>query len=336
MKLEEFGYTLPEELIAQFPVKKRDESRLLVVRRSDGTITHDQFKNIDRYLPEQSHLVFNESKVIPARLLGRRSSGTAEVEIFLLKKLGDGYSYEALMRPLKRLKVGEKIFFDQSKTYAEVVDKEKRIVRFNRKNIKEYLEKNGHIPLPPYIKRDDEKSDRSAYQTVYAKNPGSVAAPTAGFHFTDDLIRRLKKQKHKISKLTLHINYGTFKPVEAEDITKHVMHFEPYAISSSVWRSLKSSQQSGQKIVAVGTTSCRVLEAVAHNGVLKGETNIFIYPGYDFRMVDCLITNFHLPYSTLLMLVKAFAGAKLMDKAYQEAIKEKYRFYSYGDGMLIL
>lgn len=335
MKLQDFAYELPEAMIAQHPVHPRDKSRLMVVDRREGSIRHDVFSNIGRYLPPKSIFVINDSKVVPARLLTRRETG-GEVEIFLLKKLPDGYSYEVMMRPLRRIKPGEKIPLNGKGFHVQVVDKENRIVRFNKKNITSDLNRLGHVPLPPYIKRSDVTSDRKNYQTVYARRAGSVAAPTAGLHFTARLLTRLKTQGHRFEKVTLHINYATFKPVEAEDIRSHKMHQESYSVSPKGWQRIKTARRQGQKIIAVGTTSCRVLETAAATGAGEGETEIFIYPGYQFRMTDILLTNFHLPQSTLLMLVSAFGGMDLIKKAYREAIEQKYRFYSYGDAMVII
>ncbi len=332
--LEAYGYELPEGLIAQYPTARRDDARLMVIDRKDGSIRHNTFANIGNFLPPKTNIVINNSKVIPARLLGRKSTG-GEVEVFLLKALEDGYSFEALIRPLKKVKEGEPIEFAPG-IHAVLVDREARIVSFNKKNILSVLEDVGHIPLPPYIKRDDEALDRTEYQTVYAKKMGSVASPTAGLHFTKPLMAALKARGHSFKELTLHINYGTFKPVETEDIRQHPMHTEGYTLSPAVFDELKSRDRQDFPVLAVGTTSCRVLESAALTGMLEGETDIFIYPGHDFKMVDMLVTNFHLPYSTLLMLVSAFGGYGLIKRAYQEAIKEKYRFYSYGDAMLIL
>jgi S-adenosylmethionine:tRNA ribosyltransferase-isomerase len=333
-KLQSYAYQLPDELIAQEPLRDRDMARLLIINRAKGTICHDTFNNLDDYLPKNSQLIVNNSKVIPARLLGNRSTGGA-VEIFLLNPLEDGYSFEALLRPLKKIREGEKISFGKGIS-AVLESKEKRIVRFNKKNIIGHLRNVGHIPLPPYIKRPDTAQDRQDYQTVYAKQPGSVASPTAGLHFTKDLIKKLKKQGHQFLELTLHINYGTFKPVECADIRLHPMHTEHYSIKPEVQERVLNSKKDSKPLVAVGTTSCRVLESVAQSKVYTGSTDIFIFPGYKFQMVDALITNFHLPYSTLLMLVCAFGGYDLVMKAYKEAIKEHYRFYSYGDAMLII
>ena len=334
MKLQDFAYDLPEELIAQHPLVKRDQARLLIVDRSSQTIRHDYFCNISQYLPNKSVLVVNNSKVIPARLLGHREKSGGAVEIFLLKKLDD-YSYETLMRPLKKVAVDEKLIFGQG-VWAQLKNKEQRIVRFNRKNILKYLAKIGHTPLPPYIKRADNERDRKDYQTVYARHAGSVASPTAGLHFTKALLTKLKHHGHTIAPLTLHVNYGTFKPVEAQDITEHKMHAEEFLIPALTLATVKGARQKGRRVVAVGTTSCRVLETVAPVGQLKGSTDIYIYPGFNFKFTDILVTNFHLPFSSLLILVYAFGGMDLIKRAYAEAIREKYRFYSYGDAMVIL
>jgi len=336
MKLNDFQYHLPEELIAQHPLHRRDQARLMVVDRARQMISHDVFANIARYLPEQSCLVLNDSKVVPARLLGKREGTGGRVEIFLLKKLADGYSYETLLKPLRRLKVDEKIIFNGGSLVATIKDKEKRIICFNRKNITAQLEKIGHIPLPPYIKRLDRVEDRKYYQTVYAQRSGSVASPTAGLHFTNRLLNSIQKKGHAVERVTLHINYATFKPVEVEDITQHKMHVEEYLVAQKTMNALRQVRARGRKVVAVGTTSCRVLESVAAGRPLKGCTDIFMYPGYRFGMIDVLITNFHLPASTLLMLVYAFGGIDLMRRAYAEAIQKKYRFFSYGDAMIIV
>jgi len=328
-RLQSYFYQLPDELIAQEALPDRDRARLLIIDRKQGTIRHDSFNHLNNYLPANSQLIVNNSKVIPARLLGHRATGGA-VEVFLLNSLEDQFSFEALLRPLKKIREGEVIDFG-SGISAVLENKEKRIVRFNKKNIIRHLQKVGHIPLPPYIKRLDNARDQEDYQTVYAKLPGSVASPTAGLHFTKGLIKELKVQGHRFSELTLHINYGTFKPVECDDIRLHPMHTEFYSLNKNV-----IPAKEGIYKVAVGTTSCRVLESVARTKVYAGSTDIFIYPGYQFQMVDALITNFHLPYSTLLMLVCAFGGYDLIMKAYKEAIKERYRFYSYGDAMLIV
>jgi S-adenosylmethionine:tRNA ribosyltransferase-isomerase len=332
-RLQSYFYHLPVELVAQEPVRRRDRARLMIVDRARGSIGHDTFDHLNDHLPAASRLVVNNSKVIPARLLGHRSTG-GEVEIFLLNPIEGSDSYEVLLRPLKKIREGEVIDFGNG-INAVLENKDKRIVRFNKKNILRHLKEVGHIPLPPYIKRPDAARDREDYQTVYAQIPGSVASPTAGLHFTRDLIEKLGRQGHRFLKLTLHINYATFKPVECDDIRQHPMHSEYYSIGPTVYTSILKAKKDSQKVVAVGTTACRVLESVAYSGTYTGKTDIFIYPGHRFQMVDALITNFHLPYSTLLMLVCAFGGYDLIMKAYKEAIKERYRFYSYGDAMLI-
>ena len=358
MSLKDFYYDLPDDFIAQRPVKDRSSSKLLILDRSSETIRHDVFSNIGSYLPERSQIFFNNSKVIPARFLGRKESTSdfsenshsdfsenshsdfsensqgAVIEVFVLKKLNE-YCYESMIRPLKRLKDGDCIRFDDDLT-AIVLDREKRIVRFNKNNIFDHMERIGHIPLPPYIKREDTLDDRNDYQTVYAKRKGSLAAPTAGLHFTKDLIYSLKDKGHAIRYVTLHVGYGTFKPIEVEDITQHRMHTESYEMTETMKSNLLKGREEGRSIVCVGTTTCRVLESFGKTGQLNGDTNIFIYPGFSFKMTDILVTNFHMPESTLLILVSAFASKDFIMRAYQEAIRNNYRFFSYGDAMVIL
>ncbi len=342
MKLSEFAYKLPPELIAQYPLKERDHARLMVIDRQNQTIDHDIFYNIGKHLKSPSIIVLNDSKVIPARLIGKREKTNGKVEVFLLKRLSNPYLYQTLIRPLRKIKVDEKIIFGDGQIYAQLKDVEKRIVGFNKKDISEYIENFGHIPLPPYIKRVDNLDDKNYYQTVFARKEGSVASPTAGLHFTKKLLNNLKKEGHKIIKVTLHINYATFKPVEEQDIENHKMHSEFYSVGEKSFNELIKAKKQKQTIVAIGTTSCRVLEtlgkeiALGKNPTLKGNTDIFIYPGYKFHLTDTIVTNFHLPHSSLLMLVYAFGGTNLMKKAYKEAIKRKYRFYSYGDAMMII
>ncbi|MBF0485738.1 MAG: tRNA preQ1(34) S-adenosylmethionine ribosyltransferase-isomerase QueA [Candidatus Omnitrophica bacterium] len=337
MRLSDFDYALPQDLIAQYPLQERDQARLLVVDRKTSQITHDIFRNIGKYVPDKSLFVINNSKVIPARLLGEKARTGGLVEVFLLKQV-DECRFEAMLKPLKKIRVHERLEFPGG-ICAVLEDKEKRIVRFENQGVLKSLEKFGHIPLPPYIQRPDEDSDRTNYQTVYAKEPGSVASPTAGLHFTKPLISELKKAGHDFAEVTLHVNYGTFKPVEVEDIVSHPMHFEEYDISREIQARLSKAREKGQSVIAVGTTSCRTLEAFARTKKVKDLTSLFLYPGgndADFRMTDILVTNFHLPKTTLLMLVSAFAGMNLVRKAYQTAIREKYRFYSYGDAMIII
>ena len=335
MKLSNFNYILPDELIAQRPLKQRDQARLMVIDRKTQKIQHDIFANLESYLPKKSMLVVNNSKVIPARLFGKKTRTGGKVEIFLLDKLSDRYSYRVMMRPMSKIKDGEEIVFDGSDVAATVVSKEERIVRFNKKNVTQYLNDIGHIPLPPYIKREDTAEDHEYYQTVYARYAGSVAAPTAGLHFTKELLKNIKDAGHDFEQVMLHVNYATFKPVEEENILDHHMHTNEYSVSKKTANAINDAKKKGEKIVAVGTTSCRTLESMARTEKLHGATDLFLYPGSSFKMVDVLVTNFHLPRSSLLMLVYAFGGTTLMKKAYKEAIKKKYRFYSYGDGMII-
>lgn len=335
MKRADFGYTLPSELIAQEPLKSRDRARLLVIDRKSGSFRHDVFANVGQYLPPASLLVVNDSKVIPARLLGHRAGSGGKVEVFVLKITSDDGLADVLIRPLRRMHDGDELIFDDG-VRAVVVDRTRPSVRFNRKGVLAFLNKQGHIPLPPYIDRQDAPRDRTYYQTVYAHKWGSVAAPTAGLHFTKALLTTLAAQGHAMAKVTLHVNYGTFKPVDEEDITQHQIHTEEYGVTQKTRQALNRAKKKRQAVVAVGTTSCRVLETLAGGKDLKGTTNLFIYPGYTFKNVDALITNFHLPYSTLLMLVSAFGSRELIMAAYLEAIKNKYRFYSYGDAMLII
>ncbi|HPB67893.1 MAG TPA: tRNA preQ1(34) S-adenosylmethionine ribosyltransferase-isomerase QueA [Candidatus Omnitrophota bacterium] len=336
MKLKHFIYELPEGLIAQEPLPDRAQARLMVIDRMRKQIRHDRFENIGRYLPDRSLLVVNNSKVIPARLKGVKERSGGNVEIFLLRKIPGGPVYEVLMRPTRRIKAGDVIRFPGSPVRAVVLDVPKRLVRFSGPDISREVFNIGHMPLPPYIKRQDKASDRDYYQTVYARHAGSVAAPTAGLHFTTALLRRLKEAGHDCVPVTLHINYATFKPVEEDEVSEHRMHEESYSVSPAGYEKIRRAREAGRGICAVGTTSCRVLETVFAGGALKGSTDLFIYPGCHFQAVDHLVTNFHLPQSSLLMLVYAFGGMALMKRAYREAIRQKYRFFSYGDAMLIL
>jgi len=341
MKLSNFDYSLPKELIAQFPEKKRDTCKLLVIDRKSKKIIHTHFRDIVNFLNPSDCMVLNNTKVIPARLLGRRLTG-GKVEVFLLKRLSDGYSYKTLIKPLRRLKLDEKILFDHGKIFAQLKDAKEKVVRFNIKNSSKLLGL-GQVPLPPYIKRSPNLMDKTHYQTVYAKHNGSVASPTAGLHFTKSLISEIENKGVDVAHVTLHVNYSTFNTLKEEEISKHKMHSEEFIVSKKAIKHIKSNKDSGNKIVAVGTTSCRVLETVADkimknkNSVeIKSETDLFIYPGFNFKMVDKLITNFHLPRTSLFMLVCAFAGRNLIMKAYKEAVRKEYRFYSYGDAMMIL
>lgn len=329
LKLSDFDYNLPKELIAQYPLKERDRARLLVLKRKDGAIEHSLFRNLTDYLAPKDLLVLNDTRVLPARLIGRRSSG-GKVEILLLSK-GRGLTFSGLIRP-NRLRLGEKIIFNSGKIYAELIAKNK--IRFCAENINE-IYAHGVMPLPPYIKRPSGQDDNLDYQTVYAKNDGSIASPTAGLHFTDKLIGEIKSCGANIAYVTLHIGYSTFKPVKVEDVTRHKMEEEYFKIPAQSARLIRSTLADKGRVVAVGTTSLRALETYAQ-GRRQGYTDLFIYPGYKFKATRCLLTNFHLPRTTLFMLACAFAGEKLLKRAYREAVDKKYRFYSYGDAMLII
>ncbi|MBM3246417.1 MAG: tRNA preQ1(34) S-adenosylmethionine ribosyltransferase-isomerase QueA [Candidatus Omnitrophica bacterium] len=329
LRLSDFDYTLPKELIAQYPLEERDAARLLVLRRKDGLIEHRIFKEITGYLRQDDLLVLNNTRVLPCRLCGRRLSG-GRVEALLLNHNG-GMAFTSLIKP-GRVKVGEKLIFNGGHTAGTVTSRNE--ITFSCPDI-DSVYKLGVMPLPPYIKRDPEELDKDYYQTVYASKEGAVAAPTAGLHFTEGLLKKIRALKVEIAELTLHVGYGTFRPVKCEDVTAHKMEKEYFEISREAINLLAEARQKKGRVFAVGTTSCRALEAYA-SGESKGYTDLFIYPGYKFRMVDGFLTNFHLPRTTLFMLVCAFAGEKLIKKAYQEAVDKKYRFYSYGDAMLII
>lgn len=340
MKTEDFDFELPEELIAQTPIKERDHSRLLVLNRKDGSIEHKIFTDIIDYLEEGDSLVLNDTKVMPARLYGVKEETDALIEVLLLKDLGDN-TWECLTRPAKRIKEGTVVSFGDGLLKAKCVkcgDEGIREFKLIYNGILyEILDKLGEMPLPPYIHEKLEDKDR--YQTVYAKNIGSAAAPTAGLHFTKELLQKIKDKGVNIVYITLHVGLGTFRPVNVLDVTKHKMHSEYYMMSNDAANILTKTKQNGKKIISVGTTSTRTLETIMSlHGEFRecsGWTDIFIYPGYQFKAVDNLITNFHLPKSTLVMLVSALASKELIMKAYHEAIINKYRFFSFGDSMLI-
>ena len=340
MKTDDFDYYLPEELIAQTPLKKRDSSRMLVLDKQNGNIFHKTFSDIIDYLNPGDTLVLNDTKVIPARIIGVKEETGAVIELLLLKNIDDN-NWECLTRPAKRVKVGTVISFGDGMlkaTCSSVGEEGIRVFSLSYDGILyEILDKLGTMPLPPYI--HEKLEDQSRYQTVYAKNIGSAAAPTAGLHFTKELLNDIKNKNVNIAYLTLHVGLGTFRPVNVEDVTKHKMHTEYYSISKETCDIINKTKESGNKIVVVGTTSVRVLETVMNRfGELKecsGVTDIFIYPGYKFKIVDNLITNFHLPKSTLVMLVSALAGKDNIMKAYHEAVLNKYRFFSFGDAMFI-
>lgn len=340
MKLSDFYYELPENLIAQEPIENREMSRLMVIDRNVETIEDRVFKEIADYLEPGDCLVLNDTRVIPARLLGEKEGSGGKIEFVLLKRI-DGDIWEVILKPGKRAQRGSRFVFGKGLLKAEVVDiidEGNRLVRFEFEGIFEQtLDRVGTIPLPPYIKT--RLGDAERYQTVYSKHKGSSAAPTAGLHFTSGLLRSIASKGINTAYVTLHVGLGTFRPVKVENITEHRMHAEFYNIDEESAAIVNSTRKKGGRIIAVGTTSCRVLETIAaEDGTIKalsGWTGIFIYPGYSFKIVDALITNFHLPESTLLMLVSAFAGRKLIFEAYTKAIERGYRFFSFGDAMLI-
>ena len=339
MQVSDFNYDLPEELIAQVPIEKRDESRLIVLNREKQTIEHKTFKDIIDYLNPGDCLVRNNTKVIPARIYGKKETG-ANVEFLLLNNI-EGDIWETIVRPGNKLHKGAKVIFGDGILKAEILDTMPggtRKVKLEYNGIfNEILDTIGLMPLPPYIHEELKEKDR--YQTVYAKYDGSAAAPTAGLHFTPELLQKIEQKGVKIANVTLHVGIGTFRPVKEEKVEDHEMHSEHFYIKQEDVDKINETKKSGKRVIAVGTTSCRVLETISdENGMVKvteGDTKIFIYPGYKFKCLDGLITNFHLPQSTLLMLVSALAGKEYILKAYNEAVKEKYRFFSFGDAMLI-
>lgn len=341
MNISEFDYDLPNELIAQTPLEKRDSSRLLVMDKKSGELVHESFSNIIQYLNRGDVLVLNDTKVIPARLIGEKEETGAVIELLLLKDLGNDV-WECLSKPAKRLKVGTIVSFGNGLLKASVVEKFDEglthVKLLYDGILMEILDKLGTMPLPPYI--HESLSDQGRYQTVYAKNIGSAAAPTAGLHFTKELLSEIEKKGVIITYVTLHVGLGTFRPVEVENVLEHHMHSEYYIMSKETANILNSAKDDGRRIIAVGTTSTRTLETIASNNngrfvATSGNTDIFIYPGYEFKGIDCLITNFHLPKSTLVMLVSALSSKENIMNAYREAIENKYRFFSFGDAMFI-
>ena len=341
MKVSDFNYNLPQELIAQVPIKNRDESRLMVLDKKNKTIEHKIFKDIINYLKPGDCLVRNNTKVIPARLYGIKEETGINVEFLLLNRIEGDY-WEVMVRPGRRLKEGTKVIFGNGILQAEILEimnGGNRKVKFTYEGIfNEILDKIGLMPLPPYIHEKLKEKDR--YQTVYAKYEGSAAAPTAGLHFTNELLEEIKQKGIDIANVTLHVGIGTFRPVKEENVEEHAMHTEHFYIKQEDVEKINKAKKEGHRIIAVVTTSCRVLESIAdENGYVKpieADTGIFIYPGYRFKCIDGLITNFHLPESTLIMLVSALAGKDYIMHAYEEAVKEKYRFFSFGDAMAIL
>lgn len=340
MKTSDFYFDLPQELIAQDPLEDRSASRLLVLDKETGKIEHHIFKEIVNYLNPGDCLVINDTKVIPARLYGNKVGTDAKIEILLLKKR-EGNVWETLVKPGKKAKPGTRISFGEGLLMGEVLEvaeEGNRLIRFEYEGIfEEILDRLGQMPLPPYITH--QLKDKNRYQTVYAKHDGSAAAPTAGLHFTPELLEEIQKKGVRIAHVTLHVGLGTFRPVKVEDVTQHHMHSEYYIVEEDQAELINRTKREGGRIICVGTTSCRTVESASTDeGVIhagSGWTDIFIYPGYRFKMTERLITNFHLPESTLLMLVSALAGKEHIEKAYQEAVKERYRFFSFGDAMFI-
>jgi len=340
MRTDDFDFELPEELIAQHPILKRDESRLMVLNKETGEIEHKNFYNVIDYLEEGDTLVVNDTKVIPARLFGVKEDTMAHIEILLLKNT-EGDNWECLVKPAKRVKIGTILSFGEGLLKARCIgtgEEGIRILEFIYKGVfYEILDELGTMPLPPYIREKLEDKDR--YQTVYAKNIGSAAAPTAGLHFTEELMEKIRSKGIDICYVTLHVGLGTFRPVSVEDVTRHTMHSEYYEMDKKTADILNRAKSEGRRIISVGTTSTRTLESIkVKYGEFRecsGWTNIFIYPGYEFKAVDALITNFHLPKSTLIMLVSALASREIVLNAYKEAVKSRYRFFSFGDAMFI-
>ncbi len=348
MKLSKFKFTLPEELLAERPAEEREEARLMVVNRATGEIEHKHFKDVLDYFDDGDLMVMNDTKVFPARMYGNKEKTGARIEVFLLRELNrESLLWDVLVDPARKIRIGNKLYFGDDDLVAEVIDNTTsrgRTLRFlfdgPYEEFKAIIEKLGETPIPKYIKREVEPEDADRYQTVYAKNEGAVAAPTAGLHFSKHLLKRLEIKGINFAFLTLHVGLGTFRSVEVEDLTKHKMDSEEIHINEKCVEQVNSAKRAKKRICAVGTTSMRVMESsVSTDGFLKpfdGWTNKFIFPPYDFNLANCMITNFHTPESTLLMMTCAFGGYDLIMKAYKEAIKEKYRFYTYGDAMLII
>lgn len=349
MKLSQFNFDLPEELVAEYPSDIRDEARMMVIHRKTGKIEHKLFKDLMDYVNEEDVMIMNNTKVFPARMFGNKEKTGAKIEVFLLRELNrESLLWDVLVDPARKIRIGNKLYFgDDESLVAEVIDNTTsrgRTLRFlfdgPYEDFKKKITELGETPLPKYIKREVEATDQERYQTIYAKEEGAVAAPTAGLHFSRQLMKRLELKGIEFAEVTLHIGLGTFRPVEVEDLTKHKMDSEQMSITKECADIVNKAKNNRKKVFAVGTTSMRAIEtSVSTDGLLKpydGWTNKFIFPPYDFSIADALITNFHTPLSTLLMMISAFGGHDLMMDAYQQAIKDKYKFYSYGDAMLII
>lgn len=338
MNVKDFWYDLPEELIAQSPLEDRASSRLLVVDKKSGEVKHEHFRDIKKYLKKGDCLVINDTKVIPARIFGTREGFKGKIEVLLLKRK-DSDIWEALVKPGKKCKIGTVIDFGELKgEIIDIIEDGNRLIKFSYNGIfEEVLDRIGQMPLPPYI--NHELKDKNRYQTVYAKYDGSAAAPTAGLHFTKELLKELEEMGVNIAYVTLHVGLGTFRPVKVENILDHKMHSEYYVVSKETANLVNKTKQAGNRVICVGTTSCRTIESATENGKLMAKsdwTSIFIYPSYEFKITDGLITNFHLPSSTLIMLVSAFMGREKTLEVYKEAVREKYRFFSFGDASMIV
>jgi S-adenosylmethionine:tRNA ribosyltransferase-isomerase len=340
MGLSNFDYELPADLVAQEPLPERDAARMLVLHRATGRWEDRAFRDFPEFLRAGDCLALNDSRVLPSRLFGYRAGASAgRIEVLLIEPVAaDAREWRALVRPGRKMPVGETVVFDESFS-AEVTgrgERGERTLRFSVNHVDQdvyaALDRLGHMPLPPYIRRGDRIEDRARYQTVFARERGSVAAPTAGLHFTDQVLDRVRNAGADIARVTLHVGLGTFQPIEREDFENHALHFERYSIAENSWHAIKAAD----RVVAVGTTSVRTIESAARSGLLEGSTNLFIYPGYEFRRVDAMLTNFHLPRTSLLLLVCALAGTEFTLAAYRHAVRERYRFFSYGDCMLIL
>lgn len=349
MKLSHFNFKLPQELLAENPADNRDEARLMVVNRKDGTIEHKVFKDILDYFDDGDVMILNDTKVFPARMYGNKEKTGAKIEVFLLRELNsESRLWDVLVDPARKIRIGNKLYFGEDDSLvAEVIDNTTsrgRTLRFlfdgSYEEFRAKLEELGETPLPKYINREPTEEDAERYQTIYAKNEGAVAAPTAGMHFSKQLLKRLEIKGVNFAEITLHVGLGTFRPVEVEDLSKHKMDSEEVFVTQEAAKTVNEGKEKKKRICAVGTTSMRAIESsVSTDGMLKefsGWTNKFIFPPYDFSIADCMITNFHTPQSTLMMMTSAFAGHDLIMKAYKEAVKEKYRFFSYGDAMLII
>lgn len=342
LSLADYDYPLPEDLIARYPLADRDGSRMLVLDRQSGAIQHQQFRNLASYLKPGDCLIVNNTQVLPARLLGHRQGHTGRIEVLLLHPDSDELLWASMTRPTRKLKVGTIIEFPNTTSTVEVAELGEGVktkVKFHLRDhatVADLMQAIGHMPIPPYLKRDAEASDKTRYQTVFAKTPGAHAAPTAGLHFTEDVLQQLRNNGIQIAEVTLAVSSGTFRSVDVEDITQHQMDPEFYTVPPETQELIQQTKANGGRVITIGTTVAKTLETAAKTGVLEDWSNLFIYPGFEFQVVDMMLTNFHLPRTTLMMLVSAFGGRDKIMTAYEAALKERYRFFSYGDCMLLL